>query len=298
MTGMVFNVMHYALHDGPGIRTVVFLKGCPLACQWCHNPESQEPSTQLMIMVERCIGCGDCVKACPAGAAVLVDGVPGATDACMACGACVDACLAGARTMAGGMMTVEGVMTEVVRDRLFFEESGGGVTFSGGEPFAQPAFLRGLLEACTLEGISTAVETSGMVGQGELLNAAGAVDVFLYDIKHMDTTQHRKWTGAGNEMILANLAALAAVHAHVIVRFPVIPGVNDGSDNLERMIAMMQGLGLREIDLLPYHRMGTDKYARLGRVYQLAELETPSTEHMDRIRSVFASAGIEARVGG
>lgn len=298
MTGMVFNVMHYALHDGPGIRTVVFLKGCPLACQWCHNPESQERSAQLMIMAERCIGCGDCVEACPAGAAVLVDGVPGATDACTACGACVDVCLARARTMAGGMMSVEGVMSEVMRDRVFFEESGGGVTFSGGEPFAQSAFLRGLLEACTLEGISTAVETSGMVGQGELLNAAGAVGIFLYDIKHMDTAQHRKWTGAGNEMILSNLAALARVHPHITIRFPVIPGVNDGRDNLERMIAMMQGLGLREIDLLPYHRMGTDKYARLGRMYQLVELETPSTEHMDRIRSVFASAGIEAKVGG
>ena len=298
MTGTVFNVMHYALHDGPGIRTVVFLKGCPLACRWCHNPESQNPGPELMITAERCIGCRDCLTACPTGAATLVDGVPGATDACMACGRCVDVCLTGARTIAGRTMTVEEVMSELVRDRVFFEESGGGVTFSGGEPLMQAAFLTSLLEACQDEGVSTAVETCGMTDQGELLAMADKVDLFLYDVKLMDAVRHAETTGVGNETILANLAALVETHARIIIRFPVIPGVNDDRDNVDLMVAMMRQLGLHEIDLLPYHRIGTDKYRRLGRPYELAELQAPSTEVMESVRRVFADAGIEVRVGG
>lgn len=298
MSGTVFNVMHYALHDGPGIRTVVFLKGCPLTCQWCHNPESQDAGPELMITAERCTGCGDCLTACPTGAAVLVDGVPDVTDACTACGRCVDVCLAGARTIAGRTMTVTEVMSELVRDRVFFEESGGGVTFSGGEPLMQTAFLTSLLDACQDEGISTAVETCGMTDQGELVGMADRVGLFLYDVKLMDTERHVEATGAGNETILANLAALMADDAHVIIRFPVIPGVNDDRDNVDLIVAMMRRLGLREIDLLPYHRIGTDKYRRLGRPYQLAELQAPSAEVMESVRRVFADAGIEARVGG
>lgn len=298
MDGIVFNIMHYALHDGPGIRTVVFLKGCPLACQWCHNPESQGLHPELMITVERCTGCGDCLTVCPTGAAVLVDGVPGATDACTACGRCVDACLVGARTIAGRIMTVPEVMKELVRDRVFFEESGGGVTFSGGEPFMQPAFLRSLLETCQDEGISTAVETCGMADLAALLAVVDKIDLFLYDVKLMDTTRHGEATGVGNETILTNLAALVAAHAHVIVRFPVIPGLNDDRENVGLMVSMMDRLGLHRIDLLPYHRIGTDKYRRLGRPYELADLQPPSAEAMENIRRAFADAGIEASVGG
>jgi pyruvate formate lyase activating enzyme len=195
-------------------------------------------------------------------------------------------------------MTVAEVMSELVRDRVFFEESGGGVTFSGGEPFMQPAFLRSLLDACQGEGISTAVETCGMTDGQDLLGMADRVDLFLYDVKLMDRDRHGEATGVGNETILANLAALAAAHAHVIVRFPVIPGVNDDSKNVGLMVVMMNRLGLREIDLLPYHRIGTDKYRRLRRPYQLAELQPPSAEAMENIRRVFADAGIEASVGG
>jgi len=298
MSGTVFNIMHYALHDGPGIRTVVFLKGCPLACQWCHNPESQGLHPELMITVERCTGCGDCLTVCPTGAAVLVGGVPGATDACTACGRCEGVCLAGVRTIAGRTMTVADVMSELVRDRVFFEESGGGVTFSGGEPFMQPAFLRSLLEACQDEGISTAVETCGMSDRQDLLGMVDKIDLFLYDVKLMDTTRHGEATGVGNETILTNLAALVAAHAHVIVRFPVIPGLNDDRENVGLMVSMMDCLGLHRIDLLPYHRIGTDKYRRLGRPYQLADLQPPSAEAMENIRCMFADAGIEASVGG
>jgi pyruvate formate lyase activating enzyme len=195
-------------------------------------------------------------------------------------------------------MTVAEVVSELVRDRVFFEESGGGVTFSGGEPFMQPAFLGSLLEACQGEGISTAVETCGMADSQDLLGMVDKVNLFLYDVKLMDATRHADATGLGNEVILENLAALAVAHAHVIVRFPVIPGVNDDGKNVGLMVAMMNRLGLRDIDLLPYHRIGTDKYRRLGRPYQLAQLQPPSSEAMENIRRVFADAGIEASVGG
>jgi len=198
----------------------------------------------------------------------------------------------------GRIMTVAEVMRELVRDRVFFEESGGGVTFSGGEPFMQPAFLRSLLDACQDEGISTAVETCGMTDRQDLLGMADKVDLFLYDVKLMDRARHGEATSVGNETILTNLAALVAVHTDVIIRFPVIPGVNDDSENVSLMVAMMRRVGLRDIDLLPYHRIGTDKYRRLGRPYELAELQPPSAEAMEHIRRIFADAGIEASVGG
>jgi pyruvate formate lyase activating enzyme len=189
-------------------------------------------------------------------------------------------------------------MRELVRDRVFFEESGGGVTFSGGEPFMQAAFLKSLLEVCQDEGISTAVETCGMTDRQDLLGMADKIDLFLYDVKLMDQARHGEVTGVGNETILTNLAALVAAHAHVIVRFPVIPGVNDDRENVGLMVLMMDCLGLHRIDLLPYHRIGMDKYRRLGRPYQLADLQPPSAEAMENIRRAFADAGIEASVGG
>jgi pyruvate formate lyase activating enzyme len=298
VTGTVFNIMHYALHDGPGIRTVVFLKGCPLSCLWCHNPEGQNVQAELMVAPERCVDCGDCVTVCPSGAAVPAGHTADGGRACTACGRCVEACLASARKIAGSDMSVADVLQNVVRDRVFFEESGGGVTISGGEPFGQPEFLNGLADACMAEGIPVAVETCGMADRDDILQVAEQPVLFLYDLKLVDSARHVRWTGVGNESILANLAALAQSRAQIILRYPVIPGANDDDDNVRQTISVMMRLGLHRIDLLPYHRMGTDKYRRLGRMCQLADLQPPSTEKMEAIRRSFVNAGIDASLGG
>ena len=298
MDGTVFNIMHYALHDGPGIRTVVFLKGCPLSCLWCHNPEGQTPGPELMLFADRCTACGDCVRVCPQGAARLVDGVPCVTEACAACGECVEACVQGARTLAGRRMTVPDVLAAVLRDRIFMEESGGGVTISGGEPLMQAAFLRELVEACGREHLPVAVETCGVGARDDLLWLAQQGVLFLYDVKLVDEPRHRQWTGHGNAEILANLRALTEAGARVVVRLPVIPGANDDDANARQLVALLQDLGVRRVDLLPYHRIGTEKYVRLGRQYALLELQPPSAEELGRLQEMFEAAGLEVVTGG
>lgn len=298
MDGTVFNIMHYALHDGPGIRTVVFLKGCPLSCLWCHNPEGQTPGPELMLFADRCTACGDCVRVCPQGAARLVDGVPCVAEACTACGECAEACVQGARTLAGRRMTVPEVLAAVLRDRIFMEESGGGVTISGGEPLMQAAFLRELVEACGREHLPVAVETCGVGARDDLLWLAQQGVLFLYDVKLVDEPRHRQWTGHGNAEILANLRALTEAGARVVVRLPVIPGANDDNANARQLVALLQDLGVRRVDLLPYHRIGTEKYVRLGRQYALPELQPPSAEELGRLQEMFEAAGLEVVTGG
>lgn len=266
-SGLIFNVQRYSLQDGPGIRTTVFLKGCPLRCWWCHNPEGQSPEAEVIVLDGRCVRCGECHKACPEDRG-RVEGQErlGAGARCIRCGACVAACPTGARQMVGRRMTADEVLAEVLRDGVFYEESGGGVTFSGGEPLMQPTFLMALLAACRARGIRTAVDTSGYAPREDLLATAALADLVLYDLKTVDDARHRRYTGVSNETILDNLQALGRSHGNIWVRVPLVPGFNDGADELEALARFTAAIpGVRQLNLLPYHRTGAHKWAGLGK---------------------------------
>ncbi|MBM4017818.1 MAG: glycyl-radical enzyme activating protein [Planctomycetes bacterium] len=295
-SGIVFDIQRYAVHDGPGIRTTVFLKGCPLDCWWCHNPESQSAQPQIVVMEGRCVRCGECVKVCPQGEA-------GAAAAdrprCTACGACVAACPAGARRMAGARMTVEEVLAEVLKDRLFYEESGGGATFSGGEPLFQPQFLHGLLQACRSAGLPTAVDTCGFAPWDDLRAVVPLTDLFLYDLKGADEQSHAHHTGVPSGPILDNLRALGAVHDNIWIRIPVLPGINDDDAQVDAMARLAASAGgVRRVNLLPYHKTGVHKFRQLGRAYRLERLAPPSPERMEDVAARFRAFGLRVRVGG
>jgi len=296
--GLVFDIQRYALHDGPGIRTAVFFKGCPLSCWWCHNPEGQRPAPNLMFFESRCLVCGECIKVCPHGAVHCVKGDIHTTSACRVCGTCADACPAGARKVAGRRMTVGEAMRDIERDLIFWDESGGGVTFSGGEPLAQPRFLEALLDACREKRIHTAVETCGLASREVVLELSRKASLFLYDLKTLDPVKHKKYTGVSNDSILANLEALAESNRPVVVRYPVIPEINDDAENVRRMIGLLSRLRLRQIHLLPYHRSGTEKYKRLGMGFRLEDAKAPPASLLAGIAGEFEGAGFQVKVGG
>ncbi len=300
-TGLVFNIMRFALHDGPGIRTTVFLKGCPLRCWWCHNPESQSAEPEIIYFEERCIACGECVRACPQGALSLDEhGSRVLRDLalCEPCGECVEACPTGARQLAGRAMTVPEVLREVTKDQVFFDQSGGGVTISGGEPLLQAEFVEELLVACRARRIRTALDTCGLAQPEVLERVRPYVDLFLYDLKLMGRGEHLKYTGVKNDQILRNLELLAEAGSAVIVRLPVIPGVNDDGDNLEALAGFMTAHGLRDIDLLPYHRIGSDKYQRLHLTWRMDGVEPPSAEDTEALAARLRRDGLRVRIGG
>ena len=295
--GLVFNIQRYCMHDGPGIRTTVFLKGCPLACWWCHNPESQDPRPELLIMENRCLHCGDCLKVCPLGSEnrTFTSHVEG----CTACGRCVEACPTEARQIAGQSMTTARVLHEVLKDRIFYEQSGGGVTFSGGEPFNQFPFLQSLLTACRGREIHTAVDTCGYTSWENLEAAAPLVDLFLYDVKLMDDERHQYFTGVSNVRILENLTRLSAIHRQIWIRVPLIPGVNDAAEDLEATAQFLGGLqGIRQVNLLPYHAGAQEKAARLGKSYALGKMRVSTSEIAGPAAEHFRRAGLNTVIGG
>ena len=298
--GVVFDVKRFSIHDGPGIRTTVFFKGCPLRCQWCHNPEGQAPAPELMLRAERCIGCGACVSVCTQGA-ISMDGDVASTDRekCAVCGACVEVCYAEAREVAGREVTVAQTMGEIERDIPFFDESGGGVTFSGGEPLLQPAFLLALLRACREKEIHTAVDTCGFFTWETLDSIRQYVDLFLYDLKLMDDARHREFTGVSNELSLGNLQALSQWGHNIVLRVPIIPGINDDDENIRETAAIAAALPrLKRVDLLPYHHTGLEKYNRFDRVYTLPQTRPPSDERMAELEETLRGFGLQVRIGG
>jgi pyruvate formate lyase activating enzyme len=298
---LVFDIKRYAINDGPGIRVTIFMKGCPLSCRWCHNPESVSRKAQKMYTQSKCIGCGECVRICPVNACELTpDGIVTDESLCMACGACAQICPAMATQMSGRLESVSDLLEVIERERPFFDQSGGGVTFSGGEPLLYPEFLCEILDTCGRMGIHRTVDTSGMVKTETLLQVASRTDLFLYDLKLMDPDKHREWTGAGNKLILRNLQVLAETGAQIRIRIPLIRGVNDDDDNIEATAAFVAGLAGpgKPVNLLPYHNVAEGKFAKLGKSFTSEAMSEPRASDLERVISRFSNHGLAASAGG
>lgn len=299
--GIVFNIQRFSIHDGPGIRTVVFLKGCPLNCLWCSNPESQETFPRILHDNRKCIGCGACTAICPNRAIKTenngfkyID-----PDKCTLCKKCIEVCYAGALELIGKRMTVDEVMLKVRQDRAFYNESGGGVTLSGGEPTIQYNFAEGILDKCINEGIDTALETCGFADWDILKKLIEKVDLVLYDIKHMNSKLHKSQTGQGNELILENARKISKLNKKMIIRVPVIPTYNDSEENIRDLMNFVHDLKtVNEVHLLPYHRYGRNKYTRLGWEYPLGDLPSPEQKKMEKLKAIGEKFGIITQIGG
>ncbi len=297
--GLVFEIQRYSVNDGPGIRTTIFFKGCPLRCLWCDNPESQEPFPQLFFFESECDRCYRCAQVCPTEATTISSEglIKIDRERCQACGACVKACPSQARVIVGKRMTVEKVMEIIKKDRSFYQNSGGGVTASGGEPTCQPDFLLQLFRGCQEYGIDTALETCGYVNWEVLEPILEYVDLVLFDIKHIDPTKHKELTGVSNRLILGNVMRIAHKGTPVIIRVPLIPGYNDAVENVKALGQFMAEKGLTRVDLLPYHALGENKYQRLGREYKLVGVKRYTDSRLRVIQEILESYKLGVSLG-
>ena len=298
-TGLISNIQKFSTHDGPGIRTTVFMKGCPLRCAWCHNPETQTSGPEIVWFEDRCIGCMTCIDACPKGA--LTKGGAGIridSEKCDHCGKCAEACPSLALERLGREMSVAELMKEVAKDEPFYDQSHGGVTLSGGEPLLQDAFAEDFLKACKRKGYHVAVDTCGAVPWRAIERVLPYVDLFLYDVKLLDNAKHKRYTQAPNKLILSNLRRLAVHCADIWIRMPLIPGINDDPIHIHHVGELVCELGLKEVFLLPYHKMARAKYERLHLPYSLSSLEDPTEDAIAPLAGILRDQGLIVHIGG
>jgi pyruvate formate lyase activating enzyme len=298
-SAIITNIQNFSIHDGPGIRTAIFFKGCPLSCQWCANPECLSGKPQMGFIENLCADCGKCLDVCTNNAIRRTEGEHRIDySRCRSCGNCRDQCYYGALVRYGESMTLAEVWDAVRRDKMFYDESGGGVTVSGGEPLLQPAFIRELFELCRRERINTCIETCGYVEPEALLEVIPVTDHFLFDLKHMDSEAHRKHTGQSNRKILKNAALLAEHRANVLFRQPLIPGVNNSMENIEATARFLTSLGrsAARLEIMPFHRMGQSKYRALHILYTMEGLGAADDEQVETVRKAYIQCGIDCTI--
>lgn len=300
LTGKIFDIKRYAIHDGPGIRTTVFLKGCPLSCKWCHNPEGLQSAPKITYEFKRCIGCGECIEGCPE-AAVSMTAAGIATDLhrCKGCGVCADLCPACARELTEKIVTPGQLLEIIEKDAIFYDESGGGATFSGGEPLLQADFLIEVLDECGRLEIHRAVDTSGYSDKATLGAVAQRTELFLFDLKLIDSKRHKQLTGVSSKTILDNLTFLHNLGADITIRIPLIPEVNDDRDNINQICDFLTALPkIRNVHILPYHNIQKNKYTRLGMPYESDDIVEPDSDRLALPLKQLKDRGFQASLGG
>ncbi|MDP3386933.1 MAG: glycyl-radical enzyme activating protein [Eubacteriales bacterium] len=299
MKGTILNIQRFSVHDGPNIRTTVFLKGCPLRCEWCHNPESLKHQKEIMWDKSSCVFCMKCIEVCPCHAITFDSGLIITNyEQCEHCGDCSLYCQNSARQLVGKDFTVDDLVKEVLKDKIIFQQSGGGVTFSGGEPLAQIDFLHESMKSLKEHDIHIAIDTSGYTPYDCFERIIGLTDLFLYDIKMSDDVKHQRYTGVSNKPIIDNLMRLSKEKVDIILRLPILEGINDTDQDINGILKIADKACISHISILPYHSIGQHKYPKLGLVYRYDSFKTPSQDNLEKIKNIFDKNGYKTQIGG